>query len=177
MGFQMKRQLSVFHFFFQSENNFLLVLDAKNMAELGRAEVSVQMPYGFHGTFVPIWWHNHRVWESSAERKQWVSPKTKTPVGSYFECCSQLVTLFWEAEETFGGEASQAQGTSLWSLWFSHALSLLPGPLQCEQLSPVLPILPLIHHVFPLWPADPLKLWTEGNLFPLVVLLFVLQQW
>ncbi|XP_038180060.1 beta,beta-carotene 9',10'-oxygenase isoform X2 [Arvicola amphibius] len=38
----------------QSESNFLLVLDAKNMEELGRAEVSVQMPYGFHGTFVPV---------------------------------------------------------------------------------------------------------------------------
>ncbi|XP_051053378.1 carotenoid-cleaving dioxygenase, mitochondrial isoform X2 [Phodopus roborovskii] len=38
----------------QSESNFLLVLDAKNLAELGRAEVPVQMPYGFHGTFVPI---------------------------------------------------------------------------------------------------------------------------
>lgn len=82
--------------------------------------------------------------ENQVQRKQWVSPKTKTPVGSYFECCSQLVTLFWKAEETFGGEVSQAQGTSLWSLWFSHALSLLPGPLQCEQSSPVLPILPLM---------------------------------
>ncbi|XP_045412535.1 beta,beta-carotene 9',10'-oxygenase isoform X1 [Lemur catta] len=38
----------------QNENNFLLVLDAKNFEELGRAEVPVQMPYGFHGTFVPI---------------------------------------------------------------------------------------------------------------------------
>ncbi|XP_008063761.1 beta,beta-carotene 9',10'-oxygenase isoform X2 [Carlito syrichta] len=38
----------------QNESNFLLVLDAKNFEELGRAEVSVQMPYGFHGTFVPI---------------------------------------------------------------------------------------------------------------------------
>ncbi|XP_060229582.1 carotenoid-cleaving dioxygenase, mitochondrial isoform X3 [Meriones unguiculatus] len=38
----------------QSESNFLLVLDAKNFAELGRAEVPVRMPYGFHGTFVPI---------------------------------------------------------------------------------------------------------------------------
>ncbi|ERE76161.1 beta,beta-carotene 9',10'-oxygenase [Cricetulus griseus] len=38
----------------QSESNFLLVLDAKNLVELGRAEVPVQMPYGFHGTFVPI---------------------------------------------------------------------------------------------------------------------------
>uniref|UniRef100_A0A8C5UV22 Carotenoid-cleaving dioxygenase, mitochondrial n=1 Tax=Microcebus murinus TaxID=30608 RepID=A0A8C5UV22_MICMU len=38
----------------QNESNFLLVLDAKNFEELGRAEVPVQMPYGFHGTFVPI---------------------------------------------------------------------------------------------------------------------------
>ncbi|XP_040832896.1 beta,beta-carotene 9',10'-oxygenase isoform X3 [Ochotona curzoniae] len=38
----------------QKESNFLLVLDAKNFEELGRAEVPVQMPYGFHGTFVPI---------------------------------------------------------------------------------------------------------------------------
>ncbi|XP_038520801.1 carotenoid-cleaving dioxygenase, mitochondrial isoform X4 [Canis lupus baileyi] len=36
----------------QNENNFLLVLDAKNFEELGRAEVPVRMPYGFHGTFV-----------------------------------------------------------------------------------------------------------------------------
>lgn len=38
----------------QGESNFLLVLDAKNFTELGRAEVPVRMPYGFHGTFVPI---------------------------------------------------------------------------------------------------------------------------
>uniref|UniRef100_A0A8D2D8M2 Carotenoid-cleaving dioxygenase, mitochondrial n=1 Tax=Sciurus vulgaris TaxID=55149 RepID=A0A8D2D8M2_SCIVU len=38
----------------QNESNFLLVLDARNFEELGRAEVPVQMPYGFHGTFVPI---------------------------------------------------------------------------------------------------------------------------
>nr|XP_009005053.2 carotenoid-cleaving dioxygenase, mitochondrial isoform X1 [Callithrix jacchus]XP_054097534.1 carotenoid-cleaving dioxygenase, mitochondrial isoform X1 [Callithrix jacchus] len=37
----------------QNESNFLLVLDAKNFEELGRAEVPVQMPYGFHGTFIP----------------------------------------------------------------------------------------------------------------------------
>ncbi|XP_016060839.1 PREDICTED: beta,beta-carotene 9',10'-oxygenase isoform X2 [Miniopterus natalensis] len=37
----------------QNKSNFLLVLDAKNFEELGRAEVPVQMPYGFHGTFVP----------------------------------------------------------------------------------------------------------------------------
>ncbi|XP_004605105.2 carotenoid-cleaving dioxygenase, mitochondrial [Sorex araneus] len=35
-----------------NERNFLLVLDVKNFEELGRAEVPVQMPYGFHGTFV-----------------------------------------------------------------------------------------------------------------------------
>ncbi|XP_037010892.2 carotenoid-cleaving dioxygenase, mitochondrial isoform X2 [Artibeus jamaicensis] len=38
----------------QNKSNFLLVLDAKNFHELGRAEVPVQMPYGFHGTFVPM---------------------------------------------------------------------------------------------------------------------------
>ncbi|XP_036921488.1 beta,beta-carotene 9',10'-oxygenase isoform X2 [Sturnira hondurensis] len=38
----------------QNKSNFLLVLDAKNFDELGRAEVPVQMPYGFHGTFVPM---------------------------------------------------------------------------------------------------------------------------
>ncbi|KAF5921165.1 hypothetical protein HPG69_018565, partial [Diceros bicornis minor] len=38
----------------QNESNFLLVLDAKNFEELGRAEVPVRMPYGFHGTFVTI---------------------------------------------------------------------------------------------------------------------------
>ncbi|KAM9221748.1 LOW QUALITY PROTEIN: carotenoid-cleaving dioxygenase, mitochondrial [Dugong dugon] len=32
----------------QDETNFLLVMDAKNFEELGRAEVPVQMPYGFH---------------------------------------------------------------------------------------------------------------------------------
>ncbi|XP_070282135.1 carotenoid-cleaving dioxygenase, mitochondrial isoform X1 [Myotis yumanensis] len=36
----------------QNKSNFLLVLDAKNFEELGRAEVPVQMPYGFHGTFI-----------------------------------------------------------------------------------------------------------------------------
>ncbi|XP_012865057.1 PREDICTED: beta,beta-carotene 9',10'-oxygenase [Dipodomys ordii] len=38
----------------QNKSNFLLVLDAKNFEELGRAEVPVPIPYGFHGTFVPI---------------------------------------------------------------------------------------------------------------------------
>uniref|UniRef100_A0A8C2W0V2 Carotenoid-cleaving dioxygenase, mitochondrial n=3 Tax=Chinchilla lanigera TaxID=34839 RepID=A0A8C2W0V2_CHILA len=38
----------------QNESNFLLVLDARTFEELGRAEVPVQMPYGFHGTFVPM---------------------------------------------------------------------------------------------------------------------------
>ncbi|MEE6484756.1 hypothetical protein FKM82_014014 [Ascaphus truei] len=37
----------------QNKNTFLLVLDAKNLAEVGRAEVPVQMPYGFHGAFIP----------------------------------------------------------------------------------------------------------------------------
>ncbi|XP_075460122.1 carotenoid-cleaving dioxygenase, mitochondrial-like isoform X2 [Ascaphus truei] len=36
----------------QSKQTFLLVLDARTFAELGRAEVPVQMPYGFHGVFV-----------------------------------------------------------------------------------------------------------------------------
>ncbi|KAM8812647.1 LOW QUALITY PROTEIN: carotenoid-cleaving dioxygenase, mitochondrial, partial [Rhynchonycteris naso] len=35
----------------QNKSNFLLVLDAKNFEELGE-EVPVQMPYGFHGTFI-----------------------------------------------------------------------------------------------------------------------------
>ncbi|XP_069894549.1 carotenoid-cleaving dioxygenase, mitochondrial [Dipodomys merriami] len=38
----------------QNKSNFLLVLDAKNFEELGRAEVPVPIPYGFHGTFVSI---------------------------------------------------------------------------------------------------------------------------
>ncbi|XP_029429220.1 LOW QUALITY PROTEIN: beta,beta-carotene 9',10'-oxygenase [Rhinatrema bivittatum] len=37
----------------QNKSTFLLVLDAKTFTEIGRAEVSVQMPYGFHGVFVP----------------------------------------------------------------------------------------------------------------------------
>ncbi|XP_066495460.1 carotenoid-cleaving dioxygenase, mitochondrial isoform X2 [Tiliqua scincoides] len=37
----------------QDQGTFLLVLDAKNFTELGRARVPVQMPYGFHGMFVP----------------------------------------------------------------------------------------------------------------------------
>ncbi|KAM7137888.1 carotenoid-cleaving dioxygenase, mitochondrial isoform 2-T3 [Macrochelys suwanniensis] len=37
----------------QNQNTFLLVLDAKTFSELGRAEVPVKMPYGFHGVFVP----------------------------------------------------------------------------------------------------------------------------
>ncbi|MEE6484759.1 hypothetical protein FKM82_014015 [Ascaphus truei] len=36
----------------QNKQTFLLVLDARTFAELGRAEVPVQMPYGFHGVFV-----------------------------------------------------------------------------------------------------------------------------
>ncbi|KAM5317504.1 carotenoid-cleaving dioxygenase, mitochondrial isoform 2-T2 [Glossophaga mutica] len=38
----------------QNKSNFLLVLDAKNFDELGRAEVPVKMPYGFHGTFITM---------------------------------------------------------------------------------------------------------------------------
>ncbi|KAM4652428.1 carotenoid-cleaving dioxygenase, mitochondrial-like isoform 2-T2 [Discoglossus pictus] len=36
----------------QDKNTFLLVLDAKTFTEMGRAEVPVQIPYGFHGVFV-----------------------------------------------------------------------------------------------------------------------------
>ncbi|XP_069750908.1 carotenoid-cleaving dioxygenase, mitochondrial-like isoform X4 [Narcine bancroftii] len=35
----------------QSKNNMLLVLDAKSFTEMGRAEVPVRMPFGFHGVF------------------------------------------------------------------------------------------------------------------------------
>ncbi|XP_018547895.1 carotenoid-cleaving dioxygenase, mitochondrial isoform X1 [Lates calcarifer] len=35
----------------QDKGTFLLVLDAKTFEELGRANVPVNMPYGFHGTF------------------------------------------------------------------------------------------------------------------------------
>ncbi|KAJ8343112.1 hypothetical protein SKAU_G00330400 [Synaphobranchus kaupii] len=35
----------------QENSTFLLVLDAKTFEELGRAEVPVNMPYGFHGVF------------------------------------------------------------------------------------------------------------------------------
>ncbi|KAM5245981.1 carotenoid-cleaving dioxygenase, mitochondrial [Ctenodactylus gundi] len=37
-----------------NESNFLLVLDARSFEELGRAEVPVQMPCGFHGTFISM---------------------------------------------------------------------------------------------------------------------------
>ncbi|XP_039206479.1 beta,beta-carotene 9',10'-oxygenase isoform X1 [Crotalus tigris] len=37
----------------QNQGSFLLVLDAENFAELGRTEIPVQIPYGFHGAFVP----------------------------------------------------------------------------------------------------------------------------
>ncbi|XP_044312329.1 beta,beta-carotene 9',10'-oxygenase isoform X1 [Varanus komodoensis] len=37
----------------QNQGSFLLILDAESFTELGRAEVPVQMPYGFHGIFVP----------------------------------------------------------------------------------------------------------------------------
>nr|XP_020454650.1 beta,beta-carotene 9',10'-oxygenase isoform X2 [Monopterus albus] len=35
----------------QDKGTFLLVLDAKTLEELGRANVPVNIPYGFHGTF------------------------------------------------------------------------------------------------------------------------------
>ncbi|XP_014051170.1 beta-carotene oxygenase 2b isoform X5 [Salmo salar] len=35
----------------EDKSTFLLVLDAKTWEELGRAEVPVNIPYGFHGTF------------------------------------------------------------------------------------------------------------------------------
>lgn len=35
----------------EDKGTFLLVLDAKTFQELGRAEVPVNIPYGFHGTF------------------------------------------------------------------------------------------------------------------------------
>lgn len=35
----------------KDKSSFLLVLDAKTFTELGRAEVPVNIPYGFHGTF------------------------------------------------------------------------------------------------------------------------------
>ncbi|KAM9299371.1 carotenoid-cleaving dioxygenase, mitochondrial-like [Gastrophryne carolinensis] len=37
----------------QNKNTFLLILNAKDFTEIGRAEVPVQIPYGFHGIFVP----------------------------------------------------------------------------------------------------------------------------
>ncbi|XP_062995457.1 carotenoid-cleaving dioxygenase, mitochondrial isoform X2 [Elgaria multicarinata webbii] len=37
----------------QNRGSFLLILDAKNFTEVARAEVPVQIPYGFHGMFVP----------------------------------------------------------------------------------------------------------------------------
>ncbi|KAM5142364.1 carotenoid-cleaving dioxygenase, mitochondrial-like [Mantella aurantiaca] len=37
----------------QDKTTFLLVLDAKSFAEIARAEIPVQMPYGFHGMFLP----------------------------------------------------------------------------------------------------------------------------
>ncbi|XP_055798908.1 carotenoid-cleaving dioxygenase, mitochondrial-like isoform X2 [Salvelinus fontinalis] len=37
----------------EDKSTFLLVLDAKTWEELGRAEVPVNIPYGFHGTFNP----------------------------------------------------------------------------------------------------------------------------
>ncbi|KAM4652429.1 carotenoid-cleaving dioxygenase, mitochondrial-like [Discoglossus pictus] len=40
----------------QDKTTFLLILDAKTFGEIARAEVPVQIPYGFHGIFVP---HQH----------------------------------------------------------------------------------------------------------------------
>ncbi|CAN2389993.1 Beta-carotene oxygenase [Pristimantis euphronides] len=37
----------------QNKNVFLLILDAKDFTEIARAEAPVQIPYGFHGIFVP----------------------------------------------------------------------------------------------------------------------------
>ncbi|XP_073513270.1 carotenoid-cleaving dioxygenase, mitochondrial [Phyllobates terribilis] len=37
----------------QDRNIFLLILDAKDFTEIARAEAPVQIPYGFHGVFVP----------------------------------------------------------------------------------------------------------------------------
>ncbi|KAG8569260.1 hypothetical protein GDO81_014324 [Engystomops pustulosus] len=37
----------------QGKTTFLHILDAKSFTEIGRAEVPVKMPYGFHGIFVP----------------------------------------------------------------------------------------------------------------------------
>ncbi|XP_051965520.1 carotenoid-cleaving dioxygenase, mitochondrial-like isoform X1 [Xyrauchen texanus] len=38
----------------QDKSTFLLVLDAKTFEELGRAEIPVNIPYGFHGAFQTI---------------------------------------------------------------------------------------------------------------------------
>lgn len=43
-------------FSLQDKATFLLVLDAKTFEELGRANVPVNMPYGFHGTFNATAW-------------------------------------------------------------------------------------------------------------------------
>lgn len=40
-----------FTFSLQDKGTFLLVLDAKTFEELGRANVPVNMAYGFHGAF------------------------------------------------------------------------------------------------------------------------------
>ncbi|XP_053545806.1 carotenoid-cleaving dioxygenase, mitochondrial-like isoform X3 [Bombina bombina] len=37
----------------QDKRIFLLVIDAKTFTEIGRAEISVHVPYGFHGVFIP----------------------------------------------------------------------------------------------------------------------------
>ncbi|XP_072283191.1 carotenoid-cleaving dioxygenase, mitochondrial [Pyxicephalus adspersus] len=38
---------------YQDRSTFLLILDAKDFTEIARAEVPLQIPYGFHGIFVP----------------------------------------------------------------------------------------------------------------------------
>lgn len=44
-------ELDDIHLPLQDEGTFLLVLDAKTFGELGRANVPVNMAYGFHGAF------------------------------------------------------------------------------------------------------------------------------
>jgi len=56
LGSEMKFKMGIhsgLFFILQNQSAFLLVLDAETFRELGRAEVAVQMPYGFHGIFTP----------------------------------------------------------------------------------------------------------------------------
>lgn len=66
-----------------------------------------------------------------------------TSLGSYFEHLVPACDTFWAAVETFGGQLTGTRDQPLKPL-FSHALSLVAGPLQCKQPSPVLPTLPLM---------------------------------